>query len=312
MPAPYHVLCDASHMSADSWSESIQGVSSLDLSRELRFRDDRADLLLRLLGLQPGMRVLDTGCGPGAPTRSIARWLGGTSLVFGVDRDAAFVAHARRRATGQRLHNVRVLLGDALLLPFRDGAFDACASHTLIEHVPHGPFLREQRRVCTPGGRVSVMMVRPEASLVSAPKGVPEISERERELWAPLERAFREADERHGVGAYWPGLRGLPRVFEDVGFRRVQVDAVALPVVPDDARNTRGERRAIVEAEQREVHERLEMATRLLGDRLAAAHLTELRRLIDDRYARRLSMADEGRAQWDYRVSMVLIVSGEA
>ena len=47
------------------WSENIQGILNLDLSREMRFRDDRKELFLNLLGLKEGMTIVDIGCGPG-------------------------------------------------------------------------------------------------------------------------------------------------------------------------------------------------------------------------------------------------------
>ena len=72
----------------------------LNLSREQRFRDDRKDLLLDLLGLRPGFVVADLGCGPGALARKLAKWLGPSSKVLGVDRDKTFLQYARLKAKG--------------------------------------------------------------------------------------------------------------------------------------------------------------------------------------------------------------------
>lgn len=76
--------------------------------------------LVDVLGLEPGMRVLDVGCGPGRHAHALAsRGI----VVHGVDISERFVELARRDApdgaTFERL--------DARALPF-DGEFDAAIS----------------------------------------------------------------------------------------------------------------------------------------------------------------------------------------
>lgn len=48
-------------------------------------------------GLQPGMRVLDVGCGPGVTTASLADCTGPQGWVVGIDRSAERIAHARSK-----------------------------------------------------------------------------------------------------------------------------------------------------------------------------------------------------------------------
>jgi len=78
------------------------------------------DFLVETLGLAPGQRVLDVGCGPGRHAHELARRGVG---VHGVDISHRFVELARRDAppgaTFERL--------DARRLPFADG-FDAAVS----------------------------------------------------------------------------------------------------------------------------------------------------------------------------------------
>lgn len=75
------------------------------------------DVLVELLGLQPGQRVLDVGCGPGRHAHELARR---GLVVHGVDISARFIELARRDAppgaTFERL--------DARRLAF-DAGFDA-------------------------------------------------------------------------------------------------------------------------------------------------------------------------------------------
>ena len=186
------------------WSSRIQGVLNLDLSRELRFRDDRKDLFLSLLGLDEGMTVLDVGCGPGAITRKLSAWLGEYTRIIGVDRDTEFIQYAREKATRMNLKNVSYYVGDALKLPLEDNSVDACISHTVIEHVPHREFLLEQKRVCRPTGRVSVMYARPDKYIKTEPAALPKQCKREIEL---LDKLLKNSDgvvEEYNVGKYWP------------------------------------------------------------------------------------------------------------
>lgn len=60
---------------------------SNDLSPRLR-------AIVEALPLQPGMRVLEIGCGPGAAAREIARRIG-SGHVLAIDRSAKAVAQAR-------------------------------------------------------------------------------------------------------------------------------------------------------------------------------------------------------------------------
>ena len=54
---------------------------------------NRLRAVVDALPLQPGMRVLEVGCGPGAAAREVARRIG-SGHVLGIDRSAAAVAQA--------------------------------------------------------------------------------------------------------------------------------------------------------------------------------------------------------------------------
>jgi ubiquinone/menaquinone biosynthesis C-methylase UbiE len=111
----------------------------------------------RALGdLVGGPRVLDLGVGPGTAAVAMARAAPGRRHV-GLDLSATMVARAARRARagGVPLALVR---GDALRLPFRDGAFDGATGHSVLYLLPDaGAALAELRRVVRPGGRVAFL-----------------------------------------------------------------------------------------------------------------------------------------------------------
>jgi len=102
-------------------------------------------------GIMAGMRTLDLGAGLGGPARHVARLTG--ARIVGVDLTPTRVRLAARRAADDDLAPVEFLAADAMLLPFRDGAFDAAYSFEMVQHIPDKPALyREAARVLRPGG----------------------------------------------------------------------------------------------------------------------------------------------------------------
>lgn len=63
--------------------------------------------LLLAAGLTSGMRCLDLGCGAGDVSLALARLVGASGSVTGVDQDDVKVQFAREAADGERLSNVQ-------------------------------------------------------------------------------------------------------------------------------------------------------------------------------------------------------------
>ena len=104
------------------------------------------DRAAELMGLKPGDRVLDIGCGLGDSLEHLRRSLG--IVPRGVDISPETVALAGRDY---------ITLGDAHELPFPDGCFDGvlleCVLSLLEE--PEGA-LRQAARVLRPGGALAI------------------------------------------------------------------------------------------------------------------------------------------------------------
>lgn len=97
-------------------------------------------------GLSSGMTVLEVGCGTGVVTRELARIVGHSGHVVGLDVSAPLLRHARART----LHGapIEYRLGDAYHLEFADHQFDASCSVTLLAHLDNlDQVVREMIRV---------------------------------------------------------------------------------------------------------------------------------------------------------------------
>lgn len=97
------------------------------------------DRLVDLVHDLPTARTLDVACGSGFLTRHLR------GLVVGLDQSPAMVAVAQ-----DRLPAGVVIVGDALALPFAEGAFDRVLSGHFYGHLPPAErmqFLAEAARV---------------------------------------------------------------------------------------------------------------------------------------------------------------------
>jgi SAM-dependent methyltransferase len=105
-------------------------------------------------GIQPGMRVLDLGCGAGDVAFVAADLVGPDGSVVGVDRSPEALARARLRAGQRGLKQVRFLEGD-LQDPAPGGPFDAIVERLVLMWIPDpAALLRQQATVLRPGGLV--------------------------------------------------------------------------------------------------------------------------------------------------------------
>jgi SAM-dependent methyltransferase len=110
--------------------------------------------LLRPLELAPGMRVLDVGSGPGHTTLELARRVGTTGRVTGVDINSEFVARASQRAQQAGL-NANFVCSPFPPLPFPDASFDRVFCKNVLEYVDSPPeTVIEMARVAAKGGVV--------------------------------------------------------------------------------------------------------------------------------------------------------------
>lgn len=114
----------------------------------------KCELISRKLGLRPGMRLLDVGCGWGTMALHAAS-------EHGVDVVAVTISHEQAELARRRVADAG--LSDAIEIRVQDyrdvhdGPFDAISSIGMFEHVGRermARYLRDLHRLLRPGGRL--------------------------------------------------------------------------------------------------------------------------------------------------------------
>jgi len=114
--------------------------------------------LLDQVGLAPGARCLDAGCGPGETMRLMAHRVGPAGTVTGIDIDAGLgpLAQAMLHEAGHR--QCRVLTHDLTAdEPVPGGTYDLVYTRLLLFHLPQRvPVLARLWSAVAPGGHLVV------------------------------------------------------------------------------------------------------------------------------------------------------------
>ena len=135
---------------------SIYTMGYSDEFQKLLSRRSAATNAAHLLPyLEPGLRVLDFGCGPGTISVGLAKAVEPGEL-HGIEMEASQIEMARAAASAGGHDNAVFQTGDVTDLPYEDGSFDVAHCHALLMHVPDTQAtLAEVRRVLKPRGIVS-------------------------------------------------------------------------------------------------------------------------------------------------------------
>ena len=127
------------------------------LEREYPFGVNRAKVIVQHLNLQPGMKVLDLGCGPGRLTIPIAEQLGPQGEVMAVDLQVGMLRRAQEKSQAAKLNNIQFLQARAGEGKLARSQFDRVIMVTVLgEIVDQEAALREIYESLKPGGLLSI------------------------------------------------------------------------------------------------------------------------------------------------------------
>jgi ubiquinone/menaquinone biosynthesis C-methylase UbiE len=186
-----------------------------------RLRNQIADLALDSaaqldrIGIAPGERVVDLGCGPGGVLGLLAERVGPTGHVLGIERSPHFVELARDLAAERGLEQVEVVEGDAYATGLADGSFDGASMRLVLVNVPEPErIVREMVRLVRPGGWIASF----EADYVTH-DCVPPLP-----AWRRLFDAYDAHARHHGIDLFVG--RRIGALFAAAGVKEIAVDAV--------------------------------------------------------------------------------------
>jgi 2-polyprenyl-3-methyl-5-hydroxy-6-metoxy-1,4-benzoquinol methylase len=189
-------------------STYVLGHANVEVQRLLlqgQLYNDYTEHALRLAGLQPGMRVLDVGCGPGDVSFIAARLVGPTGSVLGVDAAPEMIELARGRASEQGLSAVhfRQATIDAITL---DEPVDAVVGRLILMHLPDpAATLRHLSALVRPGGVIAF-----SENDITGAHSVPDIP-----LFRQVTTGIARAFEAMGLSPQFGNT--LHQVFADAG-----------------------------------------------------------------------------------------------
>jgi ubiquinone/menaquinone biosynthesis C-methylase UbiE len=162
--------------------------------------DTERTKLVDLLNLQPGMRVLETGCGTGADSWRILDRLGDSGQLWASDLSGGMLQVARRRLS-EYGDSVQLVQANGAYLPFADDVFDAAYHFGGINA------FSERRRAISEMARV----VRPGGRVVFGDEGIAP--------WQRRKRIGRILVNANPLYAHTPPMSELPETAHDVQLR---------------------------------------------------------------------------------------------
>jgi SAM-dependent methyltransferase len=201
--------------------DGVYAMGRTDTERARLTQQDRvlaphSENLFRQAGIRDGMRVVDVGCGVGDTTTLLARIVGPTGSVIGVDQDAFSLEAAERTAAEAGLSQVTFqqrTLPDVDL----DAPVDALAGRLILIHLDDpASMLTKLTRYVRPGGIVTFQEI-----TISRARSVPEVPLMTRWIeWSSAGMAQSGADPDFGDQ--------LPAVFRRAGLPHPQAVAISI------------------------------------------------------------------------------------
>lgn len=276
------------------WSEHVQGIMTLYLSRKLRFDTMFFDQYKSLFNLNQSskLRILEIGCGPGAFAESMHRWYPNAQITA-IDRDSNFISFAKENITGVDFRE-----GDVTQLPFEDHSFDVTISNTVLEHVEPTVFWGEQRRVLKSGGICLCLSARKGLCCVAP---CLETTEKEKRFWESVPQSENDL-EKFNVCRFQKSESEIPASMEKYGFTNVTTGYAIIDLTPDDPKYSSSMAELMIEAMRQTDMEAVQS--------VHSDHTDEIISVINSKYDERIRLYREGIRQWDTSVSVTMISRG--
>jgi len=123
-------------------------------------KTNRTHVIIQQLNLQPGMKVLDVGCGPGRLTIPMAQQISPQGEVVALDIQPGMLRRAQEKAQAAQLSNIRFLHAGVGEGKLERNQYDRAVLVTVLGEIPdRRTALKEIFEALKPGGLLSVTEV---------------------------------------------------------------------------------------------------------------------------------------------------------
>jgi SAM-dependent methyltransferase len=175
------------------------------------------------IGILPGARAVELGCGPQGWLDLLAERVGPGGSVVGVERNAQFVGLAQQFVADHHLDNVEVLLGNARATGLPRASFDLATARLVLVNVPKPEqIVAEMVALVRPGGGVALH----EADYVS------NVCDPPLPAWSRLMQALETYAAMNGIDLFVG--RRVPRMLREAGLVDVQTRPLISICPPGD------------------------------------------------------------------------------
>lgn len=284
------------------WSDHVQGINTLYLSRSLRFDDHFKNQYVPHFGLddKKKLRILEIGCGPGALAESLHRWYPNAEII-GIDRDSQFISYASEHIKG-----VTFMEGDATALTFDSDSFDMTISNTVSEHIEPSAFYSEQLRVLKKGGVCLVLSARKGINL-QAP-GL-ENSAYELAFWEKVNN-YDHSTEAYQVCQYPMTEAEMPLAMEKYGFSNIKTNYAVIPLTPDDPAYSKEMALRMINTGRYCAIDAVHSAAKTIPEHVSREEAETVIAFIQKKYDYRIQQYIHGEKLWNTNVSLTMILRG--
>ena len=190
--------------------------SVISFNQHKKWRDD---IMLRM-SVREGAHALDVCCGTADWTIALAKAVGSTGEVTGLDFSESMLESGRKKV--EDYPNLTLVHGNAMELAFPDNSFDYVTIGFGLRNVPdYSTVLKEILRVLKPGGMISCL----ETSQPELP-GYKQLFRFYFKFIMPLfgklfAKSFAEYSWLQESAGDFPGRKELAQLFTDSGFKNV-------------------------------------------------------------------------------------------
>ena len=195
------------------------------LKRQIADLAPDSDAQLEKIGIKPGERVVDLGCGPGGVLHLLAKRVGPTGAVLGIERSSHFANLARRFVAELALPQVEIREGNAYDTGLPRASFDGAHMRLVLVNVPEPErIVREMVSLVRPGGWVASF----EADFMGC------ICDPPLPAWTRLLDAYKSYSAAQGIDLFVG--RRTHRLFRAAGLTGIRVDPVIHSYAPGHGR----------------------------------------------------------------------------